>query len=502
MGAHAGGTTRLHLAPNLTDVDTEMTDIPARPAQVDPVHVPTPGRQVRPSALGRGTHAVSDVHRLVDTQFHVAFPHRIWVAGEVGLVLRDAQDEQADLRFTLHPSTDPGLDEVVGSLSCVVPGENVTAVAELLHRSHDAVLDEVLREGRLARVGGLLRFDAARHGVVLLVSELDPAPTAAALADARAEARAAVLAQSLAERQSRLAPPRAPLDIAVVGPAGDPELDRVCAQLTTGPFAVTARPVPARLNGSAAPQLLAQALTAAGQGSDAVLVVRSQGQPLGLAAFDAIEAAQAVAASPVPVLTGLGGGGVVTACDDVAGHALPTAEAAGAHLLGWLAAADRELSELREEVARAATAATGRCHRALADATEAVELAAAQAQERSAQAAAVLRRRLLVAAVAVLALAGGLVLATRSPLALLLLLLPLAVVFGQHLFTRARRSAGRRRMAQRQDEFTAVLRRLEAVRDELATTSSPDHVAVLREESADLAEHGRQLLEGSVGPPP
>ncbi|CAN5182065.1 hypothetical protein BH24ACT10_BH24ACT10_10070 [soil metagenome] len=461
--------------------------------------VPTPGRQVRPTALGRGTHAVSDVHRLVEDQFHVAFPHRVWVAGEVGPVLRD---ELEDLRFTLHASGDRGPDEVAFSLPCVVLGANVTAVAELLHRSHDALLDEVLREGRLARVGGLLRFDTERRGVVLLVSELDPAPTTAALADARTAARAAVVAQSLAEHQSRHPRPRAPLDVAVVGPAGDPELDRVCAQLTTGPFAVSARPVPARLTGTDAPQLLAQALTDAAQGSDAVLVVRSQGQPLGLAAFDALEAAQAVAASPVPVLTGLGGSGVVTACDDVAGYALPTAEAAGAHVLGWLDDAAGELSELREEVAGADGAATRRCHSALTDATASIELAAAEAQERSAQASAVLRRRLLVAAAAVVALVVGLVLATRSALPLLLLLLPVAVVVGQHLLTLGRRSAGRRRMAQRQDEFTAVVQQLEAVRDELTTTASPERVAVLREVAADLAEQGRQLLEGSVGPPP
>lgn len=477
-------------------------DRDARGDEVDPGHVPTPGRQVRPTALGRGTHAVSDVHRMLDDQFHVAFPHRVWVAGEVGLVLRDELDEQADLRFTLHPSTDPGPDEVALSLPCVLLGDNVTAVAELLHRSHDAVLDDVLREGRLARVGGLLRFDAVRHGVVLLVSELDPAPTAAALADARTAARAAVVEQSLVERQSRHPRPRAPLDVAVVGPAGDPEVDQVCAQLTTGPYAVTARPVPARLTGTDAPQRLARALTEAGQGSDAVLVVRSPGQPLGLAAFDALEAAQAVAGSPVPVLTGLGGGGVTTACDDVAGHALPTAEAAGAHLLGWLAASDRELNDLREQVASADDAATRRCYRALTDAVAAVELAAVEAQERSSRAAAVLRRRLLVASALVAALVAGLVLGTGSPLPLLLLLLPLAVVAGQQLLILGRRSAGRRRMAQRQDEFTAVVQRLEEVRDELAGTSSPERVAVLREVAADLAEQGRQLLEGSVGPPP
>jgi len=49
-------------------------------------------------------------------------------------------------------------------------------------------------------------------------------------------------------------------------------------------------------------------------------------------------------------------------------------------------------------------------------------------------------------------------------------------------------------MAQRQGEFTAAVGKLEAVRDKLTTTSSPEHVAVLREVAADLTEQ--------VGPPP
>ena len=168
----------------------------------DQVHVPTPGRQVRPTALGRGTHAVTDVQRMIEDQFHVAFPHRVWVAGEVGLVLRQDGNEP-DLRFTLHPSTEPGAEQVPYALPCVVPGWSSDALAALLHRSYDAVVDEVLREGRLARVGGLLRFDPVRHAAVLLVSELDPTPTEAALADARTAARAAPASASTGMPPSR-----------------------------------------------------------------------------------------------------------------------------------------------------------------------------------------------------------------------------------------------------------------------------------------------------------
>ena len=74
-------------------------------------------RQVRPTALGRGTHGVPDVRRLVEAQFHVAFPHRTWVAGEVG---RPVEHEDG-LRFPLRAST--GDDPF--SLPCQVPAEGL-----------------------------------------------------------------------------------------------------------------------------------------------------------------------------------------------------------------------------------------------------------------------------------------------------------------------------------------------------------------------------------------
>ena len=81
-------------------------------------------RQVRPTALGRGTHGVPDVRRLVEAQFHVAFPHRVWVAGQVG---RPAGTEDG-LRFVLHSST--GQDPY--SLPCLVPADGLDAVRALL----------------------------------------------------------------------------------------------------------------------------------------------------------------------------------------------------------------------------------------------------------------------------------------------------------------------------------------------------------------------------------
>jgi hypothetical protein len=117
------------------------------------------------------------VRRLVEAQFHVAFPRRVWVAGQVG----HPTGTEHGLRFVLRSSTGQDPD----ALRCLVPEDGLGAVRDLLARAHDADVEDVVREGRLARVGGLLRYDAGQGTVVLLVSELDPTPTAHELADAR-----------------------------------------------------------------------------------------------------------------------------------------------------------------------------------------------------------------------------------------------------------------------------------------------------------------------------
>ena len=49
-------------------------------------------------------------------------------------------------------------------------------------------------------------------------------------------------------------------------------------------------------------------------------------------------------------------------------------------------------------------------------------------------------------------------------------------------------------MSQRDEDFMQVLSRLQAVRDELGTTSSPERVAVLRSRADELVADGERLL--------
>jgi exonuclease VII large subunit len=437
--------------PDATGTDAPRTDARGRARRV--TFEGSGVRQVRPTALGRGTHGVPDVRRLVEAQFHVAFPHRVWVAGEVG---RPAEHEDG-LRFPLRPST--GDDPFW--LPCLVPADGLRKVRALLARAHDADVEDVVREGRLARVGGLLRYDAERGSVVLLVSELDPTPTAMELADAREAALAAVGNAGLGERQRPLRVATAPLQVAVVAPRGDAALVRVQEQLAASPYDVDVRVREALLTGPDAPAQLAGAVRAAGNGSDVVLAVREPGRPLGLASYDALEVAQAVADAPVPVVAALGGEGTRTAVDEVAWASLPTADAAVEWLLGRLGDAERRLSALGAEVAHEADDAGHRCHSALASAR--------------------------------LEAAAALALVLDRPLLLLGLLVPVLVLAAVELWWR---SPNHRRndVSSRDEDFTQVLNRLHAVRDELRTTTSPERVGVLRTLADELVADGERLL--------
>ena len=452
----------------------------------------TGARQVRATALGRGTHGVPDVRRMVESQFHIAFPHRVWVAGEVGAPF-DADD---GLRFALHPST----GDDVFSLPCLVPSDGVAAVRDLLHRSHDADLEDVVREGRLARVGGLLRYDAARGAVVFLVSELDPTPTALELAGAREAALQHVVGAGLATRQRRLDGRTAPLEVAVVAAPADAA--RAQEQLAQSRYDVHLAVHPVVLTGKDAPAVLAGAVRAAGADGDVVLLLRAQGRPLGLATYDALEVADAVADCPVPVVAALGGAGTRTATDEVAWASLPAPTDALGWLLERLGEAEAALEALTGEVAEAVEDAGARCRSALLavahEAGEAGEQAAVRAEQ-------VRRRRRLALRVGCALLVAAVVAAavvTGRPLVLLGLLVPVVVLVGTELWWRSPTRRRTKRMSSRDDDFTQVLGRLSAVRDELRTTRSPERVAVLRDLAGELVADGERLLGVHLDRPP
>ncbi len=449
-------------------------------------------RAVRATAVGRGTHGVPELRLLVEGAVHRAFPYRIWVAGRVDDV---AAQPEVGLHFVLRASAD---DEEPFAVACLLPAEALPQVADVLDRVHDADVADVVHEGRLARVGGLLRYDVPRATLVLSVSELDPAPTQRGLAEERDVARAAVVDRGLDRRQRERPYRTAPLVVTVVTAVDDQACDRVLSLLRGSVYAVDVRTLRVPLHGAEAPAAVAGAVREAAMRSDLVLLVRERGRPLTLGVFDRPEVVHAVADALVPVVSALGTDGEQTATDDVAALSLPDGEAAAAWVLDRLGSAEQALRGLATEVEEQAGRAAERARTALDGLTAAVQRTAEEATAR----ADVARRRQVVR---VLALAGVLAVVVVAAAVLLgqpLVLLGLLVVGGGLLALRQgsawSMTRGSRPMSQQDDDFTAVLARLRQLREELAATSSPEAVHRLRETAGQLVARGEQVLHSAL----
>jgi hypothetical protein len=451
----------------------------------------TGARRVRATALGRGTHGVSDVGRLVADQFHVAFPHRIWVAGQV----RGVRGNDEGLSFRVRSAT----GEEPFSLLCEVQAESLPAVRDLLSRDHDADVEDVVRDGRLARLGGLLRFDPGLGAPLFTVSEIDPSPTVAQVDESRTEALRVVAEAGLAEPQRSRSTGVAPVVVAVVGDARDGAVERAVHLLEQSSFPVRVRPTAVDVTRADAGSALASSITASGRDTDVVLLVRGEGRQLGLGSYDELQVARAVAEVQVPVVCGLGGRGVHTASDEVACATVPTAEAAVEWVLSRLGRARALLDELAGDVETAVTAADARFRQALEQAKQEADDAGRVAVARTERSRARRTKLLWAACLLLTVLIVGLAVVTATPWVAAALALPALLLGGAPLARRYDATRGVARMSQANEDFTQVLDRLRTVRDELATTANPERVGVLREIADQLVVEGRELLGRATG---
>lgn len=256
---------------------------------------------------------------------------------------------------------------------------------------------------------------------------------------------------------------------------------------------------PVDLTGADAASALASSITAAARDTDVVLLVRSEGRALGLAFYDDLQGARAVAEARVPVVCGLGGGVERTASDEVASSTVATADAAVGWVLHRLVRAQRLLEELAAEVAGAVRTADAGFRQSLEQAKEDADEAARQAALRTERSRARHRQVLWTACALLTLLTVGLAVVTGTPWVMTALSLPAGLLVGVPLAWRYQANRGVARMSQRNEDFTAVLDRLRTVRDELVGTFNPERVAVLRGLAQELVTEGRELLGRATG---
>ncbi|HXT22696.1 MAG TPA: exodeoxyribonuclease VII large subunit, partial [Thermoanaerobaculia bacterium] len=277
-------------------------------------------------------------------------------------------------------------DQIVGKLEAVIWRTDLQRLQRELNKSGQS-----LAEGMAVRCLAAVDFYPPGGRLQVTVREVDPLFTLGLLARRRQETLAALAEAGLLEKNRALLLPPVPLRVGLVTSHGSAAFHDFFTRLRESGYRFEVVLVHAAVQGPPAEREVASALrTLAALRVDCAVLVRGGGARSDLAAFDSRRIAEAIAHSPVPVLTGLGHEIDRAVADVVAHTAFKTPTMVAEFLVRRVEEADRLLGEAARRLATAALerlaterAAVGACRERLLDAAGAV----AQQQARLVEAA-------------------------------------------------------------------------------------------------------------------
>jgi exodeoxyribonuclease VII large subunit len=318
--------------------------------------------------LGDPTYSVAELADAVNQVLRRGFRDGVWVRGEIeGYQLRGGH-----VWFSLGEDGDRGR----ATLPVVLFGGTAARLRPLLVRHRLR-----LRDGLLVRIHGRLDLYAPTGRLSLVMDGLDPTFTLGQMAADRDQLLRTLVAEGLLDRNRRLRVPLLPLRVGLVASAGSAAWHDLVDELGRSglPFHLLA--VDVRVQGATAAAEVAGALRTLGRrGCDVIAVVRGGGARSDLAAFDTEVVARAIAASPVPVLTGLGHEIDRSVADEVAHTALKTPTACATHLVELVRAAQQEPERLWTAVSARAAQRLDAAERRLRSVSQGVERAGRSAE--------------------------------------------------------------------------------------------------------------------------
>jgi exodeoxyribonuclease VII large subunit len=328
------------------------------------------------------TFSVRELAAGIDAALQRGFRDGVWVRGEVqGLQER----ANGHLYFNL---TEDG-EEGRATLAVVLFGGTHRRLAPMLRRHRLRV-----ENGIAVRIHGRLEFYGPTGRVSLVMDGLDPRFSLGQLSAQRDQLLRLLVAEGLLDRNRRLRMPLAPLRVGVVASRDSAAWHDFRAELRRSGLAFRARVVDVRVQGEGAELGVAAAIERLGiEPVDVIVVIRGGGARTELATFDTEVIARAIAASPLPVLTGLGHEIDRSVADEVAHTALKTPTACAGALIERVEAYRVEVERCWEAIVRQARAGALRADHGLGATTRriahrttaAVDLAGQRLDHRAAR---------------------------------------------------------------------------------------------------------------------
>lgn len=300
------------------------------------------------------TLTVSELFTRLTSVVVEAYPSPVWVRGEISGFKRTSRGAGF---FRL---ADPDADHV----SLDVAGRGMI-MADIDRVLSDAGLGG-LRDGVGVRIRGTVSVDERRSGIRFSLLEVDPEFTAGRLALDRDAVLKSMTADGSLAANGQLPLPLVPLRVGLVTSRGSAAHGDFTDQLRRSRYRFSIKTVHTPVQGDGAPDQIALALgRLQTENLDMVALVRGGGSKLDLSAFDSETVARAVAAMPVPVVTGLGHEMDRTVADEAAAVNTKTPSAAGEWLVVQVRSFANRLDTARHTIRSEALGALGRHHQLL-----------------------------------------------------------------------------------------------------------------------------------------
>jgi exodeoxyribonuclease VII large subunit len=301
------------------------------------------------------TFSVGELAGAVGDALRRAFPDQVWVRGEVQNLKRYPSGHTY---FTLVEKGTGTGDRVRAKVDVVLFRDDRPAITRALKEVPGAELGndvEVRIRGRVGVYQGRLQ---------LVMSAIDPVFTVGGIAANRERVVRALAADGVLALNGRLPLALVPLRVGLVTSRGSAAYRDFVHELEVSGFAFQVVVVDVRVQGAAASRRMVWALRELAECSvDVVVLARGGGARADLAPFDTELVARAIAAMPVPVITGVGHEVDRSVADEVAHTACKTPTACAQVLVGQVRAfADAVDASARRVAALARTRAALASH--------------------------------------------------------------------------------------------------------------------------------------------
>jgi len=294
---------------------------------------------------------------------------------QVGMAVRAKFRSQVWIRGELTSLRRPGSGIVYFDLTETSAGGAIRKVPVVLFRDRKALVNRRLTDaggsirmtdGLAVRIRGRIDFYGPQSTVQVQMTDIDPAYTIGTMAIARDRLLASLAEEGLLTTNRAQAMPRSPLRIGLVTSPGSAAHADFLDELRRSGLSWRVMVAGAQVQGAGAEHSIVSALGVLARSDVSVIaLVRGGGARSDLAAFDCEPVARAIAASPVPVLTGIGHEIDDSVADRVASQALKTPTACAAALVELVADSHRRAEAAYSDIVATATVGVDRQEREL-----------------------------------------------------------------------------------------------------------------------------------------